>query len=343
MITVYSEVHRAHDARYELLDGEMRPIYERPSRADRIIETIRSERLGTIEAPTPCLLDPIKRVHDPGLVHFLQQAWDLWSAQIPDRDALPFASCGRGMQAREPDSIAGKLNFYALDAVTPLMAGSWTAACNGVSVALSGMELLLQRKQHSAFSLCRPPGHHSMRGQYGGYCLFNNAAVAAQAALDAGTNRIAILDIDYHHGNGTQDIFYDRSDVLFVSIHADPRLGYPFFLGYADETGRGAGEGFNCNLPLPHGTAWTTYDPALSEALRRVREYSPDLLLVSLGVDTYEHDPICNFKLTTADYLRLGAAIARLRLPTLFVMEGGYDIETLGLNVFNVLKGFEDT
>jgi acetoin utilization deacetylase AcuC-like enzyme len=339
MITIYSSSHRGHDPQAEFLDGRLQRIFERPERAERIIEAVREAKLGEIREPTTFGIDPIVRVHDAGLVRFLEQAWGLWTKSIGTNDAMPFAHCARGMQMREPESINGKLSFYALDAVTPLMAGSWKAALNGVSVALSGLERLRQGDR-SAFSLCRPPGHHSMRGQYGGYCLFNNVAIAAQAAVDAGIRRVAVLDVDYHHGNGTQDIFYDRDDVLFVSIHSDPRFGYPFFLGYADETGRGAGEGYNLNIPLPHGTKWAAYEPALAAALKRVREFSPDILLVSLGVDTFENDPVSHFKLKTEDYLRMGEAIGTLGLPTLFVMEGGYDIEALGANTVNVLKGF---
>jgi acetoin utilization deacetylase AcuC-like enzyme len=331
MITIYSDAHFAHDPELELLDGQLRPIFERPERAQRVIDAIREARIGEVRDPSPCTLDPILRVHEKGLVRFLEQARDLWKAQIGTHDAMPFAHYARGMSVREPESINGKLAFYALDAVTPLTDGSFGASVSAVAVALSGLKLIQQG---------RPPGHHSMRGQYGGYGLFNNVAVAAQAALDAGASRVAVLDVDYHHGNGTQDIFYDRSDVLYVSIHSDPRYGYPFFMGHADETGTGAGAGFNFNLPLPHGTRWDTYQPALAAAIQRVREYSPDILFVSLGVDTFDGDPTGHFKLQTADFLPMGAAIASLRLPTVFVMEGGYHIEALGRNTANVLMGF---
>jgi acetoin utilization deacetylase AcuC-like enzyme len=341
MITIYSDAHRAHNPASELLDGRLQPIFERPERAQRIIDAVRAAKLGEVREPKPCTVAPILRVHDEGMVTFLEQAHRMWKEAIGSDEALPFAHCPRGMQAREPESINGKLGFYSQDAVTPLTDGSWSAALNAVSVALSGLDLVRQGER-AVFSLCRPPGHHSMRGQYGGYGLFNNVAVAAQAAIDAGLGRVAILDVDYHHGNGTQHIFYDRDDVLYVSIHSDPRYGYPFFMGHADEVGQGAGEGFNLNIPLPHGTAWRAYRPALATAIRRVQEYSPVLLLVSLGVDTYDGDPNSFFKLKTADYLPLGAAIAALNLPTLFVMEGGYAIAALGQNTVNVLKGFED-
>jgi acetoin utilization deacetylase AcuC-like enzyme len=187
--------------------------------------------------------------------------------------------------------------------------------------------------------LCRPPGHHAAADSFAGYCYLNNAAIAAQAWVDAGA-RVAILDVDYHHGNGTQQIFYDREDVLFVSLHADPAVEYPFFLGYADERGWGAGQLANRNFPLPLGTDWSTYGPALDEALAVVRRAGPDAVIVSLGVDTAHEDPD-RFELRGDDFVRLGEAIGGLRLPTLFVQEGGYCLDVLGRNVVNVLSGFE--
>ncbi|NBT54691.1 MAG: histone deacetylase family protein, partial [Betaproteobacteria bacterium] len=174
-----------------------------------------------------------------------------------------------------------------------------------------------------------------------GYCYLNNAAIAAQYLRDAGAKRVAILDVDHHHGNGTQDIFYDRSDVLFVSIHADPLIDYPFFLGHADETGTGEGLGYNLNFPLPQGTTWSAYDAALQQALQRIQAYAPDALIVSLGVDTFEQDPHSKFKLAAGDFSTLGERISRLKLPTVFAMEGGYAVEELGVNAVNVLLGFE--
>jgi acetoin utilization deacetylase AcuC-like enzyme len=192
----------------------------------------------------------------------------------------------------------------------------------------------------SAFALCRPPGHHAHAATMGGYCYINNAAVASQAFVDRGAGRVAVLDVDYHHGNGTQSIFYDRSDVLVVNIHGDPQQEYPYFLGHADETGSGAGEGFNFNLPLRWGTGFTQWQEALEAGCQRVARYAPDVLVVSLGVDTYKDDPISQFKLDSPDYLRIGARIAKLGLPTLFVMEGGYAVEAIGVNVANTLEGF---
>lgn len=177
----------------------------------------------------------------------------------------------------------------------------------------------------------------------GGYCYLNNAAIAAQWLRDQGAGRVAVLDVDYHHGNGTQQIFYDRADVFFASIHADPRVEYPYFLGHADERGCDAGAGFNLNLPLPHGSTWDgTYRAALDAACHAVQHFGPDAVVVSLGVDTFEQDPISKFRLASDDYLRMGARIAALARPTLFVFEGGYAVAQVGINAVNVLQGFED-
>ena len=193
----------------------------------------------------------------------------------------------------------------------------------------------------AAFALCRPPGHHAARDLYGGYCFLNNAAIAAQYLRDHGAARVAILDVDFHHGNGTQDIFYDRADVLFVSLHGDPAEAFPYFSGYADETGAGAGSGCNLNFPLPRATEFAAWRAALETGLARIRAFGPDALVVSLGVDTYAGDPISFFRLQSSDFTAYGGLIASCRVPTVFVLEGGYAVAEVGVNVVNVLAGFE--
>jgi acetoin utilization deacetylase AcuC-like enzyme len=199
--------------------------------------------------------------------------------------------------------------------------------------------LTIKSGERSAFALARPPGHHASNDVFGGYCYLNNIAIAAQWFVDQGL-KPAILDVDYHHGNGTQSIFYRRADVLFCSLHGDPTFAYPHFLGFADETGEGKGEGLNLNLPMPMYTQWATYSLALDRALERVKSFGPDVLLVSLGLDTFENDPISRFKLAKQDYLRMGEAIALARLPTLFAFEGGYDLGALAEITVNTLEGF---
>ena len=214
---------------------------------------------------------------------------------------------------------------------------SSTLPCLGARSPLTA----LSHSDGGAFALTRPPGHHAHARIYGGYCYLNNSAIAAQAAIDAGHKRVCVLDVDFHHGNGTQDIFYDRGDVLTVSLHGDPRTSFPYFLGYADETGEDEGEGANLNLPMPAGTDFAAWSRSLTTALERIGEHGSELVVVALGVDTFEGDPISSFAIKTSDYLEMGRMIASLGLPTVFVMEGGYDVGPIGDNVANVLEGFD--
>jgi acetoin utilization deacetylase AcuC-like enzyme len=238
-----------------------------------------------------------------------------------------------------PNHIDGKVGYYALAMETCITAGTWDAARASAAVALTAQKIVADGAP-AAFALCRPPGHHAHDDMYGGYCFLNNAAVAAQGFRDSGARRVAILDVDFHHGNGTQDIFYERDDVLFCSLHGQPQDAFPYFLGYKDEKGAGRGEGFNSNYPMPPGTPYAEWSKALEDACRKIKRYAPDALIVSLGVDTYKDDPISFFKLESDDFTSYGARIAKLKLPTLFVMEGGYAIEAIGTNTVNVLAGF---
>lgn len=345
MLTVYSEEHKLHDGGAELSAGQLVPCFEAPSRVETIVARVRSVGLGPVVAPGDHGRGPIERVHSPRFVEFLATAWEQWRARGRTDGALPFTWPHRHLRAIEPELISGKLGYYCFDAATPIVAGTWRAAYGSAQVALSGAALLASgasRQERAAFALCRPPGHHAASDLYGGYCFLNNAAIAAQALRDAGAGRVAVLDVDYHHGNGTQAIFYDRSDVLFLSLHGDPRTEYPFFLGYEDERGIGEGEGYNVNYPLPRGSGFEPWSEALEDACHRIERHAPDVLVVSLGVDTYKDDPISSFRLESADFTTYGRRLARLGLPTLFVMEGGYAVEAIGLNAVNVLQGYEE-
>ncbi|MBK5957443.1 acetylpolyamine amidohydrolase [Rhodoplanes elegans] len=341
MITIYSDAHALHDGKAELHDGKLVSSFEMPRRAELVLARVQEVGLGPVSPPKIFGLDPVRRVHAPDYVAFLETAWDEWVAEHGEYDALPFTWIGPGMRRVVPDHIDGKLGYYSFDAGTPITAGTFRAIRSAADVALTGAELIV-RGERVAFALTRPPGHHAHRACYGGYCFFNNAAVAAQALRDAGADRVAVLDIDYHHGNGTQDIFYSRGDVLFASLHADPVQEYPYYLGFSDETGEGAGEGTNVNYPLPFGTGFDVWHAALRHALARIATFRADALVVSLGVDTYKGDPISRFRLDTADYPVIGAALAGAGLPTLFVMEGGYAVEAIGVNAVGVLQGFAD-
>ena len=342
MKTFYSDDHRGHAGAKEFHLGEMVPIHEKPARLDMVLDRLRASGLGEIAPPKSFGNEAILAVHAADYVGFLAEAWDLWVAEdsAAGEFALPFTFAGRGMSQRIPRSIHGKLGHYAFDLAAPFLPGTWRAIRSAVDVALTGQQEVAGGAR-AAFSLCRPPGHHAMADMAGGYCYLNNAAIAAQAFRDQGAAKVAVLDVDYHHGNGTQSIFYGRPDVLFVSLHGDQEQEYPYYLGYADEIGAGAGAGANFNFPLPWGTGWETYGAALQAGLELVRGYAPEALVVSLGVDTFKDDPISHFKLENDDYLRIGEAIAGLGLPTHFVMEGGYAVADIGVNTVNVLTAFE--
>ncbi len=341
MLTLYSDDHRLQDARHELIDGTLKPAVEMPRRADIVLARVREVGLGEVSAPDRFGLAPLERVHDARYLAFLERAWDLWMETGRDYEALPLNWPVRGFRPREPEAIDGKLSYFSFDAGTPITAGSWRAARASADVALTG-QARLAAGADAVFALCRPPGHHAARDYYGGYCFLNNAAIAAQALLDGGAGRVAVLDVDYHHGNGTQSIFYDRADVFFLSLHGDPAQEFPYFLGYADEAGEGPGAGFTANYPLRWGTGFDLWYAALENACARIADYGPDAVVVSLGVDTFKDDPISQFRLESPDYLKVGARIARLARPTLFIMEGGYAVEEIGVNMVNVLTGFED-
>lgn len=342
MRTIYSPLHEGHSPSHEFAMGVMLPVWEKPARAQMILDRVREVALGPVDAPSAWDRRHLLAVHDPAFVDFLEGIHDEWVAagRLPAA-AIPFTWAGRQMhQDRVPEHMDGRMSYYSFDTATPIVEGTWKAAVASAETALTATQGVVDGAS-VAFALCRPPGHHAGKDQYGGFCLLNNAAIAAQLLREKGCARVAIIDVDYHHGNGTQTIFYDRPDVLFTSIHADPRTDYPFHLGYADETGAGAGEGFNLNLPLGAGSAFDVWGDALETACRRVEAFGADAIVVSLGVDTYENDPISLFKLKSADYLRVGERLKRLGKPTVFIMEGGYAIEAIGINAVNVLSGFE--
>lgn len=341
MITVHSPSHRQHHGKSVLFGGELVPCHEAPIRADAILDHIAAIGLGPVLPPLDLGGTTIARIHSPAYLRFLETIWADWTAAGNSCDALPFGVPTRGMrQDRVPDCVHGRLGYFSFDACAPINAGTWVAAWISAQTALTAQRLLHQGEQ-AAFALCRPPGHHAGPDYCGGFCFLNNAAIAAQGLLESGARRVALLDVDFHHGNGTQTIFYGRDDVLFLSIHGDPASTYPYFLGHVDETGTGRGEGYNINLPLPPGAPATAWFSALEAALIRIERYRPDAIVISLGVDAFEDDPISSFRLTSDDFRVLGRHLARLHRPTLFVMEGGYALEAIGRNVGNVLTGFE--
>jgi acetoin utilization deacetylase AcuC-like enzyme len=332
MRIVFDPRQLAHAPALELRNGGFGPFAEKPARAEAILAA-----LGSAEAPVDHGEAPLRAVHDEAYLAFLWSAHQDWRAAGREGDASGYAWPVVRRRPLALDRIDAKLGAYSFDASSPIAAGTWEGAYWSAQSALTALDHVLAGER-AAFALCRPPGHHAGRDYLGGYCYLNNAAIAAEAAAAAG-KRVAILDIDYHHGNGTQDIFYARGDVLFVSIHADPRTDYPYFWGHADETGEAEGEGATLNLPLQRGTDLAAYLPALDTALARIAVFAPDLLIVSYGADTYAGDPISYFRLETRDYEALGRRIAGLGLPVLTVMEGGYAVDALGANAAAFLEG----
>jgi acetoin utilization deacetylase AcuC-like enzyme len=345
MRIVHNPDHRLHDAHHEMFRGRLVPCHETPARLDHVLTALQQRPMGPLCTPEPVSDEVLAAIHHPRYLDFLATAWDEWLALDPANgslDILPSVWPGRGFrQDVMPRNFAARLGLFCFDAGSPMVAGTWAAARAGAACAVTAARAVAGGER-SALALTRPPGHHAGPDFFGGYCFLNNAALAAQTLRDAGATRVAVLDVDYHHGNGTQTIFESRADVLTVSIHGDPVTEYPFFLGHADEMGQGAGTGFNLNLPLPRGTSADTWFATLAHAAQAVERFRPDALVVALGVDTFEGDPISGFRLRSADYLRLGERLARLGRPTVFTMEGGYAVAEVGFNVVNVLQGFSE-
>ena len=333
MKSFWDDRQRAHAPSGEFFNGAIHPPAEHPGRVDAILQAI-----GNTEAPTDHGLEPLLRAHSADYLDFLRTAHEQWRAAGREGDAFPYTFPVVGRRPLNLSRIDALLGQFSFDTSTAITAGTWVAAYWAAQTAVAAAESVIGGER-SAFALCRPPGHHAGADYLGGYSYLSNAAIAAEHAIKAG-RRVAILDVDYHHGNGTQDIFYDRADVAFASIHADPATDYPFFWGHRDEAGAGAGQGATLNLPLPRGTDWGTYEPALCQAVDWVARKEPELLIVSYGADTYGGDPISHFRLRTEDYAPMARRIASLGVQTLIVMEGGYAVEALGANVAEFLSGF---
>ena len=325
----------AHEPVQELHNGGWTAYAEKACRAETIAASFA--QLG------PALdfgLEPLLDVHDRGYVEFLRTAFAEWRASGRDGDAIGYTWPVVRRRALRLDRIDAKLGLYSYDAATPIAEGTWEASYWSAQTALTALAAILDGNARTTFALCRPPGHHAGSDYCGGYCYLNHAAIAAEHARRSG-RRVAILDIDYHHGNGTQDIFYSDPNILYVSIHADPSTDYPFFWGHADECGEGAGIGKSVNLPLARGTEVSQYRDALARAIAAIKEHRADLLVVSFGADTFEGDPISHFRLRRDDYREIGLDISSAGLPAVILMEGGYAVDALGTNVAAFLSGFE--
>jgi acetoin utilization deacetylase AcuC-like enzyme len=350
MPAVWTPRHAGHAPGGGYWLGVELPGDEEPPRG----EVLRSalERAGApVHIATLHGDEPVLRIHDPEFVDWFSRAWSEWEAAglveetgqqrvVPYVFALPQLTSGRS--APEPAAVWARSGRFAMDTMTLISPGTYDAARGAVDVALTACDLVLDGTNRAAYAACRPPGHHAGARLYGGSCYLNNAAVAAQYLRDLGADRVAMIDIDAHHGNGTQELFYPRDDVFFGSVHVDPAQGwFPHFLGFADERGADQGTGFNRNLPIDPGTTDDDWVAAVHDLVEEVRRFGPSALVVSLGVDAAEADPESPLKITDAGFTRAGRALGTLDVPTAFVQEGGYDLEQLGPLVLAVLRGFE--
>lgn len=336
MKIIYAPAHCLHNPAREFAPEGCIPYPESPQRAEAIITALRAAGFSDITAPKSEDLEPILAVHRHDYIRYLEHIYAAWVEAGETSEMVVASVFALGIRAQKPQALASQAGYYSYD-TTPLVEGTFAAAVEAAHCALAGADLLLAGES-VAYALCRPPGHHASSYQYGGYCYLNNAAIAA-ARLARG-DKVAILDIDYHHGNGTQDIFYETGRVCVVSIHADPERAYPFYWGRQQEKGRGAGRGANHNYPLPAGTDDEAYLEVVEQALERIARFEPGFLVVSVGADIYREDPLGDFSVTLDGFGRIGEKLAGTGLPTLLVQEGGYHIDSLGAALVHLLDAY---
>lgn len=334
MKVIFDPVQTRHAPRSFLSSGAPAENPERPERAAILLDAAR--RAGLAEVRPPDLgLAPAAAVHTPEYLVFLRTIHERWlRIEGASEEVVPNIHPDR-RDGSYPASAVGHAGWHMIDTSAPINAETWGSAIRSAHAGAHAADLV-RGGDRAAYALCRPPGHHATADQAAGFCYLNNAAIAA-ARLGG---RVAILDVDLHHGNGTQAIFYARSDVLTVSLHADPVRFYPFFWGHAAERGAGPGLGYNLNLPLPRGTGDAGFMAALDQARERIMAFAPDALVVALGLDAHESDPFRGLSVTTAGFARIGAAIGQMELPTVLVQEGGYLNAALGDNLVAFLDGF---
>ncbi|MDJ0820577.1 MAG: histone deacetylase family protein [Paracoccaceae bacterium] len=327
-----------HDPKHFMANGAIKPNPEQPERIQRLLDGALAAGCE-VTAPEDAGLGPIADIHTPEYLQFLQTIYTRWQRiDGAGPEVIPNVH-PRSRSDGYPASAVGQAGYHQADTACPIAEGTWEAAYWSAQSAIAGADLLIAGGG-AGYTLSRPPGHHAYADMAGGFCFVNNSAIAAQRLTRAG-KRAVVLDVDVHHGNGTQGVFYARGDMLTVSIHADPARFYPFFWGHAQERGTGAGLGTNLNLPLPRGTGDDDFLHTLQTALTRIRSFGAEVVVVALGLDAYEGDPFQGLAVTTTGFARIGAVIAGLGLPVLFVQEGGYLCPALGENLTSVLSGFQ--
>ncbi|WP_373089697.1 histone deacetylase family protein [Sneathiella sp.] len=338
MKAILDDHQSLHDPKHFMANGTAQPNPEQPQRIEMLKKGAGAAGCEFIP-PQDHGSGPISAIHTAEYLTFLKNIYRRWHLIDGASDeVIPNVHPDR-RNVNYPKSAVGQAGYHQADTACPIAEGTWEAAYWSAQTAVTAADMVLSGEQ-AAYALCRPPGHHAFADLAGGFCFLNNSAIAAERLVQAG-KRPAILDVDVHHGNGTQGIFYERSDVLTVSLHADPDRFYPFFWGSAQERGDGAGRGYNLNLPLPRGTGDGEYLKTLEKALERIRAFGADTLVIALGLDSYENDPLQGLSITTPGFARLGKAISGLNLPSVLVQEGGYLCDELGENLTSFLNGFE--
>jgi acetoin utilization deacetylase AcuC-like enzyme len=337
MKVIFTDEQKQHAPKWFISNGAQQPNPEVPERADKLLAAAVLSGLS-LEEPEDCGIGPLAAIHTAEYLHFLRHIYERWR-RIPgaSEDVMPNVHPDR-RDCGYPASAVGQVGFHMYDGDCPISAETWDSVRWSANAAVHAARNVLGGAG-ACYALSRPPGHHASKDLAGGFCYLNNAAIAAEVLRERHA-RVAVLDVDVHHGNGTQNIFYERQDVLTVSIHADPVRFYPFFWGYASERGAGAGLGSNFNLPLPRGTADAEYRKALEKALLRIESFAPGALVVALGLDAFEGDPFQGMAITTDGFGQIAEQIASLALPTVIVQEGGYLSEELGDNLESFLRGF---
>lgn len=333
----YSPTHHQHAPAEIIVRGTLVRNLESPERADALLAQLTSQGHEKV-LPRGWDQRWIAAVHDAGYLAFLESAHERWRA-LPNATPLihPHAFAHYSSR-RRPQSIQGQVGYYLAGGSSPVAEGTWTAVVGSAHAALEAARLVLDGERE-AYALCRPPGHHAYADFGGGFCYLNNIAIAANY-MASRLGRVAILDIDTHHGNGTQSIFYRRGDVHFVSVHGDPNVLFPFYAGYADERGEGEGEGHNLNLPLPLKSEDPAWLAAIDEGMASIQACKPAALLVSLGFDPFKGDPSSDLAVSTEGFRAAGERIGRYRGPVVLIQEGGYLVEKLGENLDAFLDGY---
>ena len=339
MLAVYDDHQILHRPLTRIGGGTLKPNPEQPERVSMLLEGLQIFGASVI-APRDHGMGPIAATHDAGYLDFLENGFSAWSRIAGNGPEMRASVHPNIHMNRLPEDILGRTGYYHADASSVMLADTWSSVRASANSALDAMARLLEGET-SIYALCRPPGHHAYADKAGGFCYLNNTAIAANLAAESG-RRVAIIDVDVHHGNGTQTLFYARRDILTLSVHGDPAHLYPFYAGYADETGQGDGAGLNVNLPVPLMSGNDVYLDAVQAAVSRARTFAPDVVIIALGLDASSEDPFACMRVNESGFARMGRILAALKRPTLIVQEGGYPSPALATSLAAFLTGFSD-